>query len=138
MRHQHGSEEALVLTAPHPRAVTGTKAAPSAQGRGPSLARVHQPPTASSSPAQDDATQAGGGGMRRGGTLQVPAPAFSWDGAGMPRSRSATGLDFGCLWEGSAVWKSTHTPVLLVSFQQRTRTLQTVSHGSTRSFESSP
>ena len=75
---------------------------------------------ASSSPAQDHAPQAGGGECSGGGGdstgRQVPAPAFSWDGAGMPKSKSAKGLVPGCLWEGSAAWKSTHTPALLVKF----------------------
>ena len=34
----------------------------------------------------------------------------------MPKSKSARGLVPGCLWEGSAAWKSTPTPALLVKF----------------------
>ena len=130
-----GVKKGSLLTAPHPPAVMGYQGGPICPGQ-----EAHLPPGSwhhhgllQPRPGWCYSGRRwgvwAGGGDSTG--RQVPALAFSWNGAGTPRSRSATGLVPGYLWEGSAAWKSTHTPVLLVSFQQRRRTLQTLSHGST-------
>lgn len=79
---------------PHPR-YDGYQGGPICPGREAHSRQGPDTTTASSSPAQDDATQAGGGEYRAGeGTLLSLHPP-SWDGAGMPKSRSATGLASG-------------------------------------------